>query len=422
MNKVILIIISCFFLSQSLIAQYNTVSPYSRYGIGNLESQVLGRAIGMGGISSGVRLPFEINIENPASYTAVPNKIFLFQIGMRAKRTDFETTSNKVSNYDVWLSSINAAFRVHKYWGMSIGLNPLSSVGYDIHVKDSAELNGYKAEFDNYYTGEGGLTKVNFGNSFNIKGFSAGINASYIFGPIVKNLQSVLTDEGYQSVLNDNENIKVNDFHLRYGLQYSDSIFKKHFFTIGGIFETESNLNAQLIKFTTRAIEFENNIKITDTLANDTILSGEIGLPMMYGFGFTYTTPQLILGFDYRSSQWQDIKFFGENTSYLTNSNEIAIGAEYTNDYASKQYIKTINFRAGARYSNTYLKLNDQQIKEYGFTLGAGFPIGLGTKINLAFEIGKKGTVENQLIMENYYLMHLNFNMTDNWFIRRKFF
>jgi hypothetical protein len=422
MNKVILIIISCFFLSQSLSAQYNTVSPYSRYGIGNLESQVLGRAIGMGGISTGVRLPFEINIENPASYTAVPNKVFLFQVGLKAKRTDFETVSNNVSNYDVWLSSINAAFRVHKYWGMSIGLNPLSSVGYDIHVEDSAELNGYKAEFDNYYTGEGGLSKITFGNSLNYKGVSAGVNASYIFGPIVKNLQSALSEQNYISVLNDNENIKVNDFHLRYGIQYSDSVFKKHFFTVGAIFETETNLNARLIRFTTRELELENNIEIKDTLINDTVLSGEIGLPMMYGFGFTYTTTKFIFGVDYKTSKWQDVKFFGESTNYLTNSNEISVGAEYTDDYASKQYIKTINFRAGARYSNTQLKLNDKQIKEYGFTLGAGFPIGLGTKINLAFEIGKKGTVEDQLIMENYYLMHLNFNMTDNWFIRRKFF
>jgi hypothetical protein len=403
-------------------AQYNTVSPYSRFGIGNIENQTLGRALGMGGISAGVRLPFEINSENPASYSAIPEKVFLFQVGTKIKRTDFETTTNTIMNYDFWLSSINAAFRGHKYWAMSFGMNPLSSVGYSIETEDSVIFQDSVSNFRNYYSGEGGLTKIYLGNSFAYKGFSVGVNASYIFGPLSKKLASVLYDDTYSSLITDIQNIKVNDFNLRFGLQYSDSIFKNDMFTVGGFLETKTDLNAKLIRFTTENMKLQNNIVVIDTLINDTLTTGTIGLPLTFGLGFTLVTQKLIFGLDYKSSLWQDVKFFDETTSYFANSSEIAFGAEYTKDYASKQYWKTINVRAGARFSKSNLVLNNTQINGYGITFGAGFPSIAGTKINIAFEIGKKGTIENNLILENYYMMNLNFNLTDSWFIRRKFF
>ncbi len=421
MNKVLLFL-SCFFFFLSVNAQYNTISPYSRYGIGILENQVLGRALGMGSVSSAIRLPFEINSENPASYTAIPNKIFLFQVGIKAKRTDFKSSLNKITNYDVWFSSINMAFRVNKFWAMSIGLSPLSSVGYDIYTEDSVIVNNYQANFENNYSGEGGVTKIYFGNAFAYKGISMGINASYLFGPVIKNTETVLIDEDYTSILNINENIKVNDFNFKYGIQYNDSIFKKYNFVIGASLETKSDINAKIIRFTTEKISLDNSVNLTDTIINDTLIQGKIGLPLQYSAGITFLTPKMIFSVDYKTALWDDVKFFDDTTDFFANSSEIAFGTEYTHDYASKQYLKTINFRAGARFANTNLILYNQQIKDYSVTFGAGFPTSTGTKINIAFEIGKKGTIDNNLIMENYYLMHLNFNMTDNWFIRRKFF
>jgi hypothetical protein len=169
-------------------------------------------------------------------------------------------------------------------------------------------------------------------------------------------------------------------------------------------------------------LDMGNNLFVVDTIINDTLTTGHIGLPVTYGIGLTYVTSKMIFGIDYKSSLWKGVEFFNEIPEYYVNSSRIAFGSEYTRDYASKQYWKTINFRAGAHFGSTNLSLNDQTINEYGITFGLGFPASIGTKINIAFEIGKKGTIENNLVMENFYMVHLNFNMTDNWFVRRKFF
>ena len=403
-------------------AQVNTSSPYSRFGIGEIENFSLGRSKSMGGISSGMRLPFEINIQNPASYTVIPKHVFLFQVGLNAKRTDYSTSNENITNYDFSLASINAGLSVNKYWGMSFGLTPVSSIGYNIQSTDSVTLNGYTSKYSNLYTGEGGISQLYLGNAFVYKGLSLGINASYYFGALSKNTETLMSETGYTSYLVDKENIKVKDIHLRYGLQYNDSIFNKYNFTIGGFFENKTDLNARLLKYTNRTITVGGDATVSDTIINDTIKSGNIGMPMSYGFGFSFMTKQFIFGADYETSNWKDVLMFNEVQTSLTNSSKVSFGIEFTNDYLSKQYLKTLNYRIGGYYGKSNLLINNTQINDMGINFGIGIPTKNGTKINIAFGIGKKGTIENNLIKENYYTVNLNFNLADRWFVRRKFF
>ncbi len=422
MHKKILILSLVIFTSIfGMNAQVNTSSPYSRFGIGEMENQTLGRANSMGGISSGLRLPFEINAYNPASYSAIPGNVFLFQVGMHSKRTDYSSSTSKISNYDFGLSSINAALRVNKYWGMSFGLTPVSSIGYKIQTEDSVTLNDYTSKYNNFYAGEGGISQLYFGNAFAYKGLSIGVNASYYFGTLSKRTESILTDVAYSSFLLDIEDTKVKDFHFRYGIQYNDSIFNKYNITVGGFFENKNDLNARLLKYTSRALII-GETTISDTLINDTINTGTVGMPMSYGFGFTFMSKQFIFGADYETSNWKDVLMFGESQTSLTNSSKISFGIEFTNDYASKQYLKTINYRLGGYYGNSNIFLNNTEVTDAGINFGLGIPTKTGTKINIAFGIGKKGTTDNNLIKENYYTINLNFNLSDRWFIRRKFF
>jgi len=421
-NKIIILSLVFFMSIFSMNSQVNTSSPYSRFGIGEIENFSLGRTKGMGGISSGMRLPFEINLHNPASYSAVPKNVFLFQVGLNTKRTDYSTSNESTTNYDFSLASINAALRVNKYWGMSFGLTPVSSIGYKIYSTDSVTLNGYTSKYNNSHIGEGGISQLYLGNSFAYKGLSIGINTSYYFGTLSKKTESIMLESGYTSVLTDIENIKVKDIHLRYGLQYNDSIFGKYNFTVGGFFENKTNLNARLLKYTNRTIVVGGDATISDTLVNHTINSGNVGMPMSYGFGFSFMTKKFIFGADYETSNWKDVLMFNKIQTSLTNSSKVSFGVEYTNDYLSKKYLKTLNYRLGGYYGNSNILLNNTQIKDVGINFGIGIPTKNGTKVNIAFGIGKKGTVENNLIKENYYTINLNFNLADRWFIRRKFF
>ncbi len=421
-NKFLIFTLAVLIFSSGLSAQINTSSPYSRFGIGEIANQNLGRSNGMGGISTGLRLPFEINTVNPASYSAIPSKVFLFQVGINAQRTDYSTSNIEAKNYDFNLASINAAFRVNKYWNMSFGLSPVSNVGYKIESFDTISNGDYSVPFKTVYIGEGGISKIYIGNSLSYKGLAIGFNAGYYFGTLSRRTESLLSDGSYQSYLKDVEDVKIKDFRFRLGMQYSDSIFKKITYTVGGFFENKGDLNADNIKFTSRSFSLTGDNTLTDTIISDTIKSGTIGMPMSYGFGFTIVTKQFLFGADMKVSNWKDILIFNEKKNYLTNSSRYSVGLEYTNDYTSKNFFKTINFRMGGYYGNTNLFLNNTQIKDMGVNFGIGIPTKIGTKINIAFGVGQRGTTNNNLIGERYYTIKLNLNLTDRWFIRRKFF
>ena len=99
------------------------------------------------------------------------------------------------------------------------------------------------------------------------------------------------------------------------------------------------------------------------------------------------------------------------------------LGFEYIpNKYSIKQYHKRINYRAGLYLNNSYIKIDNNQIQNYGITFGLGFPISnQRTSLNFSCTIGKRGTTENNLIEENYTALGVNLTLYDFWFIKRKY-
>ena len=66
--------------------------------------------------------------------------------------------------------------------------------------------------------------------------------------------------------------------------------------------------------------------------------------------------------------------------------------------------------------------LNDQQINDFGISFGVGLPVyHSNSTINIGAEIGRKGTKQNNLIVENYAKLNLSINLHDFWFIKRRF-
>ena len=63
--------------------QLTPSSPYSRYGLGDLQSSAFGRATAMGGAGIASRYNLQINSANPASYTAIDSLNFLFEFGLQ---------------------------------------------------------------------------------------------------------------------------------------------------------------------------------------------------------------------------------------------------------------------------------------------------------------------------------------------------
>ena len=66
--------------AQALGSSINTFSPYSFYGIGDLENPVTAASRGMGGVGIGFRSDKAMNLQNPASYSAIGRQTALFHV------------------------------------------------------------------------------------------------------------------------------------------------------------------------------------------------------------------------------------------------------------------------------------------------------------------------------------------------------
>ena len=96
---------------------------------------------------------------------------------------------------------------------------------------------------------------------------------------------------------------------------------------------------------------------------------------------------------------------------------------EYTPDpEALRGYHKKMHYRLGGHYENSYLKLNGEQLKDYGISFGVGLPFrNTKSSFNLACELGRRGTMENNLIRENYAVLSFSVTLHDFWFYKQKY-
>ncbi len=102
------------------IAQNNTNSPYTRYGFGDLSDQYFGNSKAMGGIAYGLRDGAQINVLNPASYTAIDSITFLFEGGVTMQNMNISGGGVKLNAKNSSLDYLAMQFRLQPWMAMSV--------------------------------------------------------------------------------------------------------------------------------------------------------------------------------------------------------------------------------------------------------------------------------------------------------------
>ena len=82
-----------------------TSSPYSMFGIGELQNGLYGQNAGMGGVAYGMRNNVLMNIENPAGLTALDSKRLLTELAIFAKN---ESCTSEGSSNRAFTGSFSA--------------------------------------------------------------------------------------------------------------------------------------------------------------------------------------------------------------------------------------------------------------------------------------------------------------------------
>lgn len=417
-TRQIISIVALLFLFLPAISQTRITSPYSRFGVGELMFNQNFRNMGMGGIGIGYRSNHSVNYLNPASYTAVDSVSFIFEATAFSHYYQQQTVSEKQMGNYTSLGNLSFGFPVKRWWGVGVGLKPFSAVGYKVlNTTENAEIGTV-----NYlYEGTGGINQVFVGNAFKpFKGFSVGFNASYLFGSMERHA-SVFSDSTGFFLANQIKSNQVSDWHFGFGAQYELNLSSNRSLTFGATFGPATAINIRQAETIQRMLPGFTRF---DTISHYEGEKGSLYLPAYWGAGvFARMNSQWAAGFDFQQQYWENYKIF-DVPGDLNNTYQLAFGIQHNPSIQTfSNFFSRLEYRAGFRYGQTYLNLNDKAINEFGISFGIGLPIRRTYNgLNLSFEFGQRGTTENDLIKENLYRINIGVNIHERWFMRRRFF
>jgi hypothetical protein len=400
------------------LSAQSTSSPYSRYGFGDLNRNSFSQNFSMGRTAIGLRQSSFINFENPASYSNFD--LTVFEAGINSNFTRFETQLIRETRNYANLGYIGMGFPVKPWWGLSFGLMPYSSVGYNVvntlTVPDVGDV-------ATTHIGEGGINRVYLGNGFKYKRFSFGINASFLFGTVSRERTSVFAAAtGIPMNTLVSEEIFVNDFIFDGGIQYKQPINDSWNLIIGAIYGMESKINGtrEYLAANYRpagAAQFILDTTIFESSA------GSMIIPQTFGAGISIEGGnRWLFAADYKRGEWNRFTSFGRPGTLIPAS-DYRLGAQYVPDRtAALGFWKLLQYRAGFRYSQTYLEVNNTQIQEIGITIGTGIPLRrTRSTVNIGIEVGQRGRTSNNLIREQFVNLNFGMAINDRWFIKRRY-
>lgn len=415
--------LACFLITCTAYPQIQVISPYSRFGIGDITDNNNAWNLAMGQTGIALRSPSHISYRNPASYTAFDSLSFVFEGGLNADivqlSSNYQTTTRNYAS----LSYILFGFPVTKWWRTSIGLVPFSDVGYNVaNIEEYEEI----GEVARIYSGSGGINRFFWGNGFKLgKSFSVGFNLSYLFGSMKRQAAVLFPDSVYYINFKADNYVTMSDLYVDYGIQFHPKLKKELRLTMGVIFASELKMKAETDYLSQTFFLGSSGIEYPkDTIAQGEGYKGRIVIPMVIGGGIGLgKTDKWNFSVDGRWQNWKTFTAF-DLTDSLVNSFQLAVGAEFVPDFTSyTSYFKRVRYRIGFIFDNTYLKLRGEQLKDYAFTLGFGLPLrGAKTTLNFSTQIGTRGTTKSDLIRETYFRFILGFSIQERWFLKRKYY
>ena len=415
-SRIALVLALAFVCAMPAVAQNGTMTPYSAYGVGVLRDRATSIQRSMGGVGYAMNSGRQINAMNPASYAAMDSLTFLFDMGIDVtslwQNEEQDGTRVKNNDFGGGLDYVTMQFPLGRYMAGSIGIVPFSSVGYSF---GNTIDNGIDSR-----QGSGSLNELYLGVAGRpFEGFTIGANFSYLFGTILNETYAALSSS--QSALFQRQMI-VRDYRITIGAQYSFAPVAGDRMTLGLIYTPGKTLLG-----TGRSVYYDTALDSGPQFSDEHKLKGNYSLPETWGAGINYQFGRkVMIEFDYTYQPWKKAKYrYDASTESLqsyADRSKIALGVQYVPDFRGS-YFKRINYRLGGYWSDDYLKLRGNQLREYGITAGFGFPVPeFKTTINLGFEWMHRQAHPNPLIKENYLNITIGVNFNEMWFRQSKLY
>ncbi len=407
----------------------NLFTPYTLYGVGNLNTGGTAAAGTMAGVGAAMRSATSFNAVNPASYSAASAQTFIFSFGMQGQN-DYLKSKNYRSSHNAFnINDVSVQFRIADKLGFGLSVTPYSTVGYKVSFTDMSSIMAESGTVRYSYSGSGGFNRLKAGLGWSpFKNFSVGVDMLYYLGNIKRISESSVSDivsssTEYRTVRTTDRR-RINTVNFEVGAQYEYPLRGGRAFTVGVVYEPKRKAD----------LDHTRQIISEGASASDIVLdlSDKVGFDMPHRLvaGIGYRTDRLTFGFDYDYQRWKGVldseKMSGGGLFEATDMHNVRAGFEYTpNRYDIRQVMKRWTYRGGVRYGNTYYTMNGKKITECAMSVGFGAPLQRNsfTAVNLGAEVGRTGTLSRGLSRDTFVRIYLGFNIfvTQEWFIRHRF-
>jgi hypothetical protein len=420
--------------STNLIAQRTSSSPYSFFGIGEEFSARTVEQNSMGGIGVAFSHYKYLNFTNPAAYSDLRFTTYAF--GMTHSELTIKDALEEQTGASTALNYVALAIPIGKKAGFSLGLQPISSVGYSL---SNTLLDDGEPSDITLFSGDGGVSRI-YG-SFGIKitkDFSLGVEADFNFGNVENSIANQKLNVSLATKYKEESQIRGGSVSI--GAQYKKELKNKLILTAGAVYKLGNDLKVTGTSHT-YSLTFSNPGAeiIRDTLANANgqkifSINGKYRLPTKATLGIGLGKfDKWYAGVEYEAQDAIEVSGVINNTNNVYqygNSNRFSLGGFVIPKINSiSSYWNRVTYRAGLRIEKTGLLIdgtglggNFTPIDDFGISFGLGLPLGNRySSLNMGFEYGQKGTTSNNLLQENYFNFRLSLSLTDiNWFIKRK--
>jgi len=394
-------------------AQENTSSPYSFFGVGLNKFNGTAENRAMGGMSIASD-SIHINLQNPAGYGKLG--LTTYALGASHSTVNLESSNSSDKASSTTFDYLAMAFPAGKF-GFGLGVIPYTSVGY--------ELEDITDESSSRFTGSGGLNKLFLAAGYEVtKELRVGVEGSYNFGNIQN--KNLLFQDGLQFGTRETNRSDLSGFKVNFGAQYEKLLESGLQLTGSVSFSPETKIDSENERQLATLIINTENTEILADLREIDVEDSELTLPSELKVGGGIGQPRKwFAGIEYGRKSSSDFtnRSFELNNVVYTDANSYKLGGYFIPNYNDiTSYFKRIVYRAGVRYEETGLNINNEDVNEFGISFGVGLPAGsFLTNVNLGVEYGQRGTTSNNLVQEQFVNVFLSLSLNDKWFVRRRF-
>ncbi len=444
MRNLIILLFIC--LGTEALAQQN--SPYSRFGLGQPYSTNTATSKAMGNISTAFRDSVQTNLSNPASLS---NKLFsTIDFGVNVNFRSQQDPSATSSIVEGGVAYIGYSFPVMRskkeideniiqetVWGMGFGVVPLTYKGYDI---TSDVIDG---RYINEFEGQGNTYKLYWQNGVQVtENLSLGVDTGILFGRLEDNTFNTFLLSTAES-LGQIRQQKLRGLVVNLGGQYQTDLSNDFTLTIGTTYRLESDLDNEVSTetqvFNVTSSEVNENGKI-DVLERNILSSEEtvdmftVTYPHQLGFGaYVNKKEKWSLGIDAKMGFWDEFQGVNDDSAQgYRNSIDLGVGGSFIPNYRNpKKSYEGFEYRYGGFYNQTFLTVANQDINEYGISLGVGLPVRrnipgarirqIPSNVDVGITFGQQGSLDNDLIQDSFIKGTFGLSLNDVWFQKKKY-